>query len=229
MRSQARVRVWGRAAVWCDPRTKADPVSYPIPTVEGLLGVLRHIYKKPEFTYEIPYFTINKPVQFVSSAQRPVGMLKRDMSNVMRSYEKDREDGMSTVTRLVDVDYTIGVNIVEAPFSGRTEDRIAEFCRRARQGRQYQHTYLGRAEYQAYWSLLEDHEPSPKPCEDSFEPGTMLFALVPPERFPTFWRPQVKKGIVEVDPDLYEQGDRRERIWAWLKNAPRRGVFHESV
>jgi len=58
------IRVVGDFALFTDPNTKADPVSYPVPTQSALLGLLSTLFWKPQIIYEVDAVGVEKPIQY---------------------------------------------------------------------------------------------------------------------------------------------------------------------
>lgn len=191
------IRFWGDGALFCIPHFRADPYSYPVSTPSAVKGMLKSIYWKPEFEWEILRIHVMAPIRYESKRFRAVKISSRTTGDADRTLQ------WNTVLR--QVEYFVECRILSNPYrADRNYD--PEALRRLRKGQQYTQPCFGRNEFPAAWELWEGDIPKAQPID--LEIGSMLFDLVPvnmskDQWFPVFFQARLEKGVLEIPQDLY--------------------------
>jgi len=206
------IRVWGPYALFCPPHFRGDPCSHPVMTPSGANGILRAIYHKPEFEWEVDAIGVLNPIQYHTMV----------LGGVNSHREGDRT--LQSVTVLVDVAYTITARIVANPHRGERSEvaYYQQALRRLRKGEYYRQPHFGRNEYAAHYELLEGEIPAP--IDLTVPLGSTLFNLMPldlgvgdgkrPDSFePVAWRAEIRNGVITVPRDLHDRY-RERTMWA---------------
>ena len=73
-RNTVEFKVYGRYAIFSDVITRAggEKLSYPIPTYEGLKGILHSIYWKPTIVWYVDAVRVMNPIRTVRKGIRPL-------------------------------------------------------------------------------------------------------------------------------------------------------------
>lgn len=214
-----QIRVWGSTALFTVPHFRSDPYSYPVPTPSAAKGLLRGIYWKPEFEWEIEAIEVLNPIRYDTYKVKSI-------KSVNAVVNREENPPLQTLTVLVDVQYVIHARIVLNPLRARRglHTYVAEARRRMEMGQEYAQIHFGRREFTAYYELLQDRDAAPPPIPLTRNLGRMLFDLVPidlgiaghaehPDRLePVFFRAQLDKGVLRVPRDLYDT--HRDRVFA---------------
>ena len=190
-------KVSGNYALFSDPITRVggEKISYQVPTWQALKGILESVYWKPTFIWHIERVRVMKQIQTQSKGIRPI------------KYEGGNE--LSIYTYLHDVCYQ-----VEAHFewnmnrpdleSDRNEDKHFQIAKRMIEKGGRRDIFLGARECQGYVEPCKfgegagEYDNNP---ELSF--GMMFFGFSYPDENgdgmlrALFWRPVMKKGIIE--------------------------------
>jgi CRISPR-associated protein Cas5d len=74
MRNQIEFKVTGRYALFTDPLTRVggEKFSYPVPTVQALIGICESIYWKPTFYWVIDSYRVINPIRMQAQGIRPI-------------------------------------------------------------------------------------------------------------------------------------------------------------
>ena len=99
--NQIEFCVHGPFALFTDPATKigGEKYSYPIPTYEALLGILKSVYWKPSIDWEIDCVRVMNVIQTASKGIRPI-----------RYYEAKND--LAIYTYLADVCYQVRAHLI---------------------------------------------------------------------------------------------------------------------
>jgi len=211
-----RIRVWGDRALFSQPHFRTDPISYPCPTPSAIKGLLKSIFGKPEFEWEILTITILKPV--VWHTQKDRGVLDSKNGAGLPG------TGLFSTTLLCNVEYIVEARVVVNPLrtTESSHDYTQQALRRMRAGQQFRQPYFGHREFFAFYELLEDDAPIPTPAPINLDVGPMLFDLRPINHERDLWMPiffpaTIQDGVLVVPLELYD----RER--PYLHRAKARG------
>lgn len=226
MKNQIEFKVSGRFALFTDPVTKigGEKCSYHIPTYEALKGVVKSVYWKPTLTWYIDRVRVVKPIRTQAKSVKP---LKYGGGNDLSIY-----------TYLVDVEYQVQAHFEWNEFrpdmaKDRIDGKHFAVAKRMidRGGRQ--DIFLGTRECQSYV----------EPCVfgegvgayddlDELGYGLMFHGFDYPdetginELHTRFWRPTMKKGIVEfLRP---EECDIKKFVRDMIPNAPKSEGLQEE-
>jgi CRISPR-associated protein Cas5d len=221
MNTEFWLRVRGPRALWCIPHFRADPYSYSVMTPSAARGLACAIYWKPEFEWEIAEILVLAPILHDTTKMKSV----RTVAGGPHT--------LQVVTMLVNVDYAVRLRMVENPLRPRLGGHGAEFLRRVRRGQHFTQPYLGRREFTAEWSLVEDVGELPPPIPVTQDLGSMLLDLFPVDlgvpggrtvdQFETvFWRAGLDKGVMHVPEKPWEE--RRDRTFRVRNRAHSRAV-----
>lgn len=198
-KNSIQFKVWGRYALFTDPITKlgGERCSYHIPTYEALKGVAKSIYWKPTLIWYIDKVRIMKTVRTQTKGTKP---LKMSGGNELSIY-----------TYLVDVEYQVLAhfdwNYHRPELSkDRIDGKHFQITQRMLERGGRQDIFLGTRDCQGYV----------EPCNfgdgigayddvDELSYGLMFHGFDYPdetgkdEMVTRFWRPVMKKGIIEFD------------------------------
>ena len=198
-KNSIQFKVWGRYALFTDPITKlgGERCSYHIPTYEALKGVAKSIYWKPTLIWYIDKVRIMKTIRTQTKGTKP---LKMSGGNELSIY-----------TYLVDVEYQ-----VLAHFEWNMHR--SELARDRIDGKHYQIALrtLERGGRQDIFLGTRDCQGYVEPCNfgdgigayddvDELSYGLMFHGFDYPdetgkdEMVTRFWRPVMKKGIIEFE------------------------------
>jgi len=198
-KNSIQFKVWGRYALFTDPITKlgGERCSYHIPTYEALKGVAKSIYWKPTLIWYIDKVRIMKTIRTQTKGTKP---LKMSGGNELSIY-----------TYLVDVEYQVLAHFewnMHRPelAKDRIDGKHYQIALRTLQRGGRQDIFLGTRDCQGYV----------EPCNfgdcigtyddvDELSYGLMFHGFDYPdetgkdEMVTRFWRPVMKKGIIEFD------------------------------
>jgi CRISPR-associated protein Cas5d len=157
MSNKIYVRVKGSKALWTSPSSKRNlnKESYAFPTASGLQGLLKSIYWKPEFEYEIIRCKVVNPIRFMTIGKTP-----------FQSYDdafmmNDKATRVPSVYRyLNDVDYVIEARIVGPDYTRLEWEEVRKhtemFNRYIPRPRLY--PFLGTSECEAFTERVESFD-----------------------------------------------------------------------
>lgn len=196
-RNSIQFKVWGKYALFTDPITRigGERCSYHVPTYEALKGIAKSIYWKPTFIWYIDKVRIMKPIRTQTRAMKPI---KLSGGNDLAIY-----------TYLVDVEYQVIAHFEWNMHQNElANDRI--------DGKHYQIALrsLDRGGRQDIFLGTRDCQGYIEPCSfgegegvydqiDEVSYGFMLHGFDYPdetginEMYTRFWRPVMRKGIIE--------------------------------
>jgi len=198
-KNSIQFKVWGRNALFTDPITKlgGERCSYHIPTYEALKGIAKSIYWKPTLIWYIDKVRIMKPVRTQTKGTKPLKM--------------SGGNDLSIYTYLVDVEYQVLAHFdwnFHRPelAKDRIDGKHFQITQRMLERGGRQDIFLGTRECQGYV----------EPCNfgdgngayddvDELSYGLMFHGFDYPdetgkdEMVTRFWRPVMKKGIIEFD------------------------------
>jgi len=198
-KNSIQFKVWGRYALFTDPITKlgGERCSYHIPTFEALKGVAKSIYWKPTLIWYIDKVRIMKTIRTQTKGIKP---LKMSGGNELSIY-----------TYLFDVEYQVLAHFewnMHRPelAKDRIDGKHFQITQRMLERGGRQDIFLGTRDCQGYV----------EPCNfgdgvgayddvDELGYGLMFHGFDYPdetgkdEMVTRFWRPVMKKGIIEFE------------------------------
>lgn len=198
-KNSIQFKVWGRYALFTDPLTKlgGERCSYHIPTYEALKGVAKSIYWKPTLIWHIDKARVMKSVRTQTKGTKPLRM--------------SGGNDLAIYTYLVDVEYQILAHFewnMHRPelAKDRIEGKHFQIAHRMLERGGRQDIFLGTRDCQGYVEPCTFGEGSGAFDElDEVCYGLMFHGFDYPgetgkdEMVTRFWRPVMKKGIIEFD------------------------------
>jgi len=208
MRNQIEFKVTGRYALFTDPLTRVggEKFSYPIPTVQALIGICESIYWKPTFYWVIDSFRVISPIRMQTQGIRPISYNGEAQNNTLNT--------LSYYTYLVDPEYEVRAHFEwnlnrEDLVQDRQEGKHYNVAKRYLEKGGRRDIFLGTRECQGY---VEPVRYGAK--ESHFEQQTeayldlMFHSFLYPSRTgkksleAVFHRPVMKYGEIIVESDL---------------------------
>ncbi len=208
-----RLYVEGKYALFTRPESKAERISYDVPTPSAARGILEAVHWKPAIMWVIDRIHVLNPIIFDSIRRNEVSQKGPTASTIRGAaksgaplalfVEETRQQRASLVLR--DVAYVIEAHFVLTEKAG-TDDNEGKhsdiFRRRARNGECFQQPCLGCREFPAFFSLLEEDAAVPVSALANDAPrdlGLMLYDMDFGNGMrPMFYRPRLEKGIIDV-------------------------------
>lgn len=199
MRNAIEFKVWGRYALFSDPLTRVggEKCSYHIPTYEALKGIVKSIYWKPTLIWYIDKVRVIRPVRTQSKGMKPL-LFNDGQSNSLALYNY-----------LSDVEYQVAAHFewnLQRPelAHDRIEGKHYQIATRTLEKGGRQDIFLGTRECQGYV----------EPCRFGTGEGAydgideLAFSLMfhsfsypdesgVDELSALFWRPAMKRGVIE--------------------------------
>ncbi|WP_308621019.1 type I-C CRISPR-associated protein Cas5c [uncultured Desulfovibrio sp.] len=208
-----RLHVEGNYALFTRPESKAERISYDVPTPSAARGILEAIHWKPAIMWVIDRIHVLNPIIFDSIRRNEVSQKGPTASTVRGAarngaplalfVEETRQQRASLVLR--DVAYVIEAHFVLTEKAGPDDNEGKHsdiFRRRARNGECFQQPCLGCREFPAFFSLLEEDAAVPVSALANDAPrdlGLMLYDMDFANGMrPMFYRPRLEKGIIDV-------------------------------
>lgn len=198
MKNAINFRVWGRYALFTDPVTKigGEKCSYQIPTYEALKGITESVYWKPTFTWVIDRMRVVNPIRTQTKGTKPL------------RYAEGGND-LSIYTYLVDAEYQVEAHFewnVHRPDleKDRNEDKHFQVANRMLERGGRRDIYLGTRECQGYVEAFAFGAGDGAYDDlDELSFGLMFHGFDYPDEIGAsefhsrFWRPAMKRGVVE--------------------------------
>ncbi len=164
------VRVWGEAALFTRPETKAERVSYSVITPSAARGIVEAVFWHPGMRYVIDRITVLNPIRFDSIRRNEVGEMP-SFRSIMSAYRHgapyhldavaNRQQRASVILR--DVAYLVDGHFNILPDKiGEKEDEKEFYnilLRRLRKGQHFAKPCLGCREFAANVALVEGERP----------------------------------------------------------------------
>lgn len=208
-----RLYVEGKYALFTRPESKAERISYDVPTPSAARGILEAVHWKPAIMWVIDRIHVLNPIIFDSIRRNEVSQKGPTVSTIRGAaksgaplalfVEETRQQRASLVLR--DVAYVIEAHFVLTEKAGADDNEGKHsdiFRRRARNGECFQQPCLGCREFPAFFSLLEEDAAVPVSALANDAPrdlGLMLYDMDFGNGMrPMFYRPRLEKGIIDV-------------------------------
>lgn len=212
------VCVWGKLACFTRPEMKVERVSYEVMTPSAARGVLKSIFWKPEFQWQIREIRVLKPIRYFSILRNEVNS-RANYSSAQRhlkgegGYYADEDRSQRHTLCLRDVAYSIAASVAVRPDVDEDEAKFRDqFQRRVRRGQCYSMPYLGCREFTANFGPEPPVDSDARQQDISVDLGRMLFDLDYEQDgkgrgIPRFFHAQLRGGVLRIPETLYRRGD----------------------
>lgn len=233
MSNLAEVKVWGPYACFTRDEAAVERVSYEVMTPAAARNVMRAIFWKPEFDWEVREIVVLKPIRWASMARNEVGdKVGASMARTGGFYADEmgvrKGESARRVQRsgliLRDVCYVIRASLAIEPHAyGRTKDPVRKyrgiFEERLTKGRCFHQPYLGMREHHAFFERPDGEE---EPIDVTADLGPMRYDVV---------YEQHEKGPVRVKDHAGREtkGGVPTRVRAFPKTMYMRGRLEKGV
>lgn len=195
------IRLWGPRGLFTVPHLRADPFSYPVMTPSAAKGILRAIYWKPEWEWEVDEIRVCRPIQYASYTTQ----------YVVDSFASHPRS-LTSVTLLLDLEYVLVAHVAHNPYrTGRPAYDVRQMLlEKMGRGEYKQQPSFGKREHWAFYELLDGPDAGPSPIRESRLLPHFLYDQIPvdldKDQFrPVFWSARMDNGIVTVPSWLHEQ------------------------
>ena len=190
------LEVWGEFACYSRPELSVERFSYPVITPSAARGIFDAIYcKPPAFRWQIRRVEVLSEPSYIAlrrnevkekvSVSAAANWMKgnRDPTPIMADVDRDywgndtRGRTQRQTMALKDVHYRLHAEIRPWPTaSTHPNGFVAQFRRRASQGKCFFQPYFGCREFPAYFRLVEDPDALDPPAKDlNMDLGLMLY------------------------------------------------------
>ncbi len=169
--NHVHLRTWGDWACFTRPEMKVERVSYPVMTPSAARGILEAVFWEPQICYRVAAIRVVRRGRWASIRRNEVQSVI-SLGNVgqwMKQPEKvspikaggGAPDGTQrNMLALREVEYIISAELRTTPLADRKTDPIvkylAEFKRRAQQGKCFHRPALGMREFAADFEWVDD-------------------------------------------------------------------------
>jgi CRISPR-associated protein Cas5d len=169
--NQVHLRVWGDWACFTRPEMKVERVSYPVMTPSAARGILEAVFWEPQVCYHVAAIRVVRRGNWASIRRNEVTAVTslRNVGQWMNEPEKfspiqaggGAPDGTQrNMLALQQVEYIISAELRTTPLADRDGDTpvkyLAEFKRRAQQGKCFHRPALGVREFAADFEWVDD-------------------------------------------------------------------------
>lgn len=211
MRNQIEFKVTGRYALFTDPLTRVggEKFSYPVPTVQALIGICESIYWKPTFYWVIDSFRVISPIRMQAQGIRPISYYGEAQNNTLNT--------LSYYTYLSEPEYEVRAHFEwnlnrEDLAQDRQEGKHFNVAKRMLEKGGRRDIFLGTRECQGYVEPVRYGE---KPSYYQRQPEASLDLMFHSFLYPSrtgennleavFHRPVMRHGEIIVENDLSNQ------------------------
>lgn len=225
---QVAVKVWGPYACFSRDEASVERVSYEVMTPAAARNILRSIFWKPEFDWEVRQIEVLNPIRWAQIARNEVGdkatpaMVFKENRYLAddtgaRSGETQRRVLRSGVV-LADVCYVVRARLALEPHAYHGEhDPLSKyramFERRLSKGQCFSQPYLGMRDHHAFFERPDGEE---QPQDLTMDLGPMRYDVVYEEH---------EKGPVRVKKHPTRPGEKKQRV----KALPRAVYFNARL
>lgn len=202
-----KVKVWGDTACFTHPALKTERGTYPVITPSACDGILRSIYWKPAFKYEVVQVDILNAPEFRTIMNNEIQTV-RSLNDALRgtniNIANDRTQRNTEL--IVDPAYVIHARMVMVGEDDNPIKHSEIFKRRVRKGQCFSQPFFGLKEMFAHFSEVSEED---VPVESFSLPGFPMFHyFLYPENGtpkntpmqPKFFTAKVVNGVMEVPP-----------------------------
>lgn len=206
------LEVAGEFACFTRPEMKVERVSYDVITPSAARAIFSAILWKPAINWRVTRIEVLKPIRWAAVRRNEVARVASPGgSGIFIEDERQQRAGLL----LRDVRYRLYAEFDFIPPEKRTRIRnvrpdekaakyAAMFARRATKGQHFMQPYLGCREFScSLVCLVETLENEAPPIAESRDLGFMLYDLDysnEKDIRPMFYRPEMKKGAIDVPP-----------------------------
>lgn len=194
---QLRLKVWGDRALFNRPEFKAERVSYDVPTPTAALGILDSIFWKPEISRKLQRIEVLKPIDMFGFMVNNVKS-KASRTGQPIAIEDDRTQRHCLILRdvayIFQFEIELASGVTESPQNSLNKYK-AQYERRISKGQCFQQPYFGVREFVASFGFPDGNE---QPIDYSADLGWMLRDIDYKTGTPSFYRPQIERGIIHV-------------------------------
>lgn len=217
------VRAKGPAALFCSPWLRAEPHTEPVMTPAAAAGLLRSLYRKPEFEWVIHAIHILAPIRYETYRRKAIlgdyitsgyGQVSSRKVGALRQPDQT----LQTQTCLRDVDYLIHAEVHRNPTELRSQHTVECIVESyLRKGSVFGTPCGGRAEFPLDVEFLGMYRSDRTPCTSppnltpisaSLDLGPTLLGMAPVDAAENRWDPvfvrlRVVDGVVNVPRPAY--------------------------
>lgn len=206
------LEVAGEFACFTRPEMKVERVSYDVITPSAARAIFSAILWKPAINWRVTRIEVLNPIRWAAVRRNEVARVASPGgSGIFIEDERQQRAGLL----LRDVRYRLHAEFDFIPPEKRTRIRnvrpdekaakyAAMFARRATKGQHFMQPYLGCREFScSLVRLVETPENEAPPIAESRDLGFMLYDLDysnEKDIKPMFYRPEMKKGAIDVPP-----------------------------
>lgn len=208
------IDVWGDQALFTDPVTKVERVSYPVMTPSAARGLLESIMWHPYMKWVIDRIIVCNPVEYMNCKRKEMkGKIKAsDVKKVMEGkadfsvFQSDanQEQTLRSARMLKNVHYVIEAHY-EMTEKANTRDNegkaAAIISDRLKKGKCYRTPYFGTRECRAYFQSCDKIPECPPELKGTYDLGWMLWDMDysdPQNIKPMFFHAMLVDGVLEV-------------------------------
>ena len=201
------LEVSGDYACFTRPEMKVERVSYDVITPSAARGIYSAIFWKPAINWRITKIEVLNPIRWTSVRRNEVSAVASPRSDGIL-VEDVRQQRAGLILR--DVRYRLWAEFDVLSAGEDPAKYAAMFDRRASNGQYFMHPYLGCREFSCRDIRLVKHPESEaaKTIQETRDLGFMLYDMDysdPKDIKPTFYRPNMVNGVIEVPhPDSEE-------------------------
>ena len=208
-----RLKVWGDYALFTRPESKAERVSYDVPTPSAARGILEAIHWKPAIRWEVDRIHVLNPIVFDTIRRNEVSKKGPGVSGVKKAIKESSalsliiEDARQQCSALLlrHVAYVIEGRFSLTDKAGPSDNvpkHLDTFLRRARNGECFHQPCFGCREFPAYFALIEEGQALPVTALANDAPrdlGLMLYDIdFDCGMRSIFYRPRLENGVIDV-------------------------------
>ncbi len=206
------LEVAGEFACFTRPEMKVERVSYDVITPSAARAIFSAILWKPAINWRVTRIEVLNPIRWAAVRRNEVARIASPGgSGIFIEDERQQRAGLL----LRDVRYRLHAEFDFIPPEKRTRIRnvrpdekaakyAAMFARRATKGQHFMQPYLGCREFScSLVRLVKTPENEAPPIAESRDLGFMLYDLDysnEKDIRPMFYRPEMKKGAIDVPP-----------------------------
>lgn len=197
------VEVEGPYACFTRPEFKTERVSYPTMTPSAACGLLKAIFWRPEFDYQIQQIDVLRPISWMSirrnevSSMLSMSWIREAMTDTSVRFDAEADRDQRNMVCLRDVAYRIHAQVrlrrhADAPAAKYRE----QFRRRVERGACFSQPFLGVREFSASFRPRTDR----RPIEHDEQLGVMLHTIVygPDGESYRWFSAELNQGMMDV-------------------------------
>lgn len=169
--NQIHLRVWGDWACFTRPEMKVERVSYPVMTPSAARGILEAVFWEPQVCYKVATIRVVRRGRWASIRRNEVQsvislgnvghwMKQPGKVSLIKAGGGARKGTQRNMLGLQEVEYIISAELCTTPLANHPSDTpikyLAEFKRRAQQGKCFHRPALGMREFAADFEWVND-------------------------------------------------------------------------